>query len=431
MEVDDMNFDTYAIVYLISNFFTIFIIQRFAAVFFSERCCNKILSVLAYLLFFIATSLSYFIFDIPIISLTVNWIMILLIFCTYSSTFQKRSIYTTYTIAFMLLPELMVGAVTGYLHFSVFKDGSYSSEVGIITTKIITYIEALIFKNIKSGKDNKSVSSSLWLATIIIPFTTLIYEIMFLDSNVADRSKMITSVALLFIINATAFYLYDALSRSYIKQSQIKILEKENFLYSRQCEIMQSSTDELQSFRHDMNNQFIAIVQLLNSKKYEEAEIQIQRLSEMMQSRIIYSTSGNVIIDGLINYKLQNAVTDNIKVKTEIAVSNKLSIDTTDIVTVVGNLLDNSICALQSVQNDNRYLSIKIVESQQRLIIRISNPYCGQILCNDGVIITSKDEHKKHGYGLKNIAKTVDKYKGYLEIDYSNNVFVVDIIMYI
>ena len=426
-----MNFDTYTIVYLISNFFTIFIIQRFAAAFFSERCCNKILSVLAYLLFFIATSLSYFIFDIPIISLTVNWIMIFFIFCTYSSTFQKNSIYTTYAIAFMLFPELVIGAMTGYFHFSFFSDGSYSNEIGIIATKIITYIEALIFNNIKSRRDNQSVSSSLWIATIIIPFSTLIYEFMFVNSDEITRTKMIASVALLFIINVTAFYLYDALSQSYVKQSQISILEKENILYSKQCEIMQSSTEDLQSFRHDMNNQFIVIVQLLNSKKYEEVERQLQRLSELTQSRIIYSTSGNVIIDGLINYKLQNAVTDNIKVKTEIAVSNKLPIDTTDIVTVVGNLLDNAISALQSVPNDGRYLSIKIVESQQRLIIRISNPYCGQILCKDGVIVTSKAEHQKHGYGLKNIAKTVDKYKGYLEIDYSHNVFTVDIIMYI
>ncbi len=426
-----MEFDTYNIVYLISNFFTIFIIQRFAEVFFSKQCYNKILSILAYFLFFIATSLSYFIFDIPIISLIVNWLTIFLAFSTYSSTIQKRSIYTTYTIAFMLFPELVVGAVTGYLHFSVFKDGSYSSEVGIIATKIITYIEVLVFNNIKSSKDNKSVSSSLWLATVIIPFTTLIYEIMFVDSNGADRSKMITSVALLFIINATAFYLYDALSQSYIKQSQIRILEKENFLYSRQCEIMQSSTEELQSFRHDMNNQFIAIVQLLNSKKYEEAEIQLQKLSELTKSKIIFSTSGNVIIDGLINYKLQNAVADNIKVKTEIAVSNKLPIDTTDIVTVIGNLLDNAIFALQSVPNDDRNLTLKVVESQQRLIIRISNPYCGQIFCKDGVIVTSKGDHLNHGYGLKSIAKTVDKYKGYMQIDYLNNTFIVDIIMYI
>lgn len=84
-----MSFDTYTIVYLISNFFTIFIIQRFAAAFFSERCCNKILSVLAYLLFFIATSLSYFIFDIPILSLTVNWIVIFLSFVRIVQHFKR------------------------------------------------------------------------------------------------------------------------------------------------------------------------------------------------------------------------------------------------------------------------------------------------------------------------------------------------------
>ena len=426
-----MNFDTYSIVYLISNFFSIFIIRRFAEAFFKKQSNYKIVSVLLYLIYFIITSLAYLKLDIPIIALCINWISILVIFFTYESTIQKRIVYTTYIIAFMLFPELVIGAITGYFKFSFFSEGNYSSEIGIISTKIITYIEALLFRNYRIRKDSQSVSTSLWISTIIIPLSTLIYECMFVSNDNLTKDKVIASVAMLFIINVTAFHLYDSLTKSYVQQSKLSILETENALYSKQCEIMQSSTEELQGFRHDMNNQFIALSQLIKSEQYGDAERQLSHLTLLTKSKIIYSTSGNVIIDGLINYKLQNALNDRIKVKTEIAVPNRINIETTDLVAILGNLIDNALNALADVPEDRRSLTIKVVFSQGRLIVRTSNPYTGDILCTDGKIVSDKQNSKQHGYGLNNIAKSVNKYKGYMNIDYSSNTFTVDIIMYI
>lgn len=332
---------------------------------------------------------------------------------------------------FMLFPELIVGVITGYFHFSFFVDGDYSNSMGIIVTKILTYSEALLLRNYKSTKDKQNVGWSLWLSSILIPISTLAYEIMFVNSDNLTKIKAITSIIILFVINITAFYLYDSLSKSYVQLAKLSILETENELYSKQCEIMQTSTEELQAFRHDMNNQFIALSQLLSSKKYEDAEAQLSKLSYLTKNKIIYSTSGNVIIDGLINYKLQNAINDKIKVKTEIAIPVQLQIDTTDIVAILGNLIDNALSALQDVSAEERYLTLKVVFSQKRLIIRTSNPYCGDIMCKNGKIVTSKKAHDLHGYGLNNIARAVDKYKGYMEINYSDNIYTVDIIMYI
>ena len=426
-----MNFDTYSIVYLISNFFSIFIIRRFAESFLKKQCNYKIVSVFLYLMYFVITSLAYLKLDIPIIALCINWISIFVVFFTYESTIQKRIVYTTYIIAFMLFPELVIGAITGYFKFSFFSEGNYSSEIGIISTKIITYIEALLFRNYRIRKDSQSVSTSLWISTIIIPLSTLIYECMFVSNDNLTKDKVIASVAMLFIINVTAFYLYDSLTKSYVQQSKLSILETENALYSKQCEIMQSSTEELQGFRHDMNNQFIALSQLIKSEQYGDAERQLSHLTLLTKSKIIYSTSGNVIIDGLINYKLQNALNDRIKVKTEIAVPNRINIETTDLVAILGNLIDNALNALADVPEDRRSLTIKVVFSQGRLIVRTSNPYTGDILCTDGKIVSDKQNSKQHGYGLNNIAKSVNKYKGYMNIDYSSNTFTVDIIMYI
>lgn len=431
MEVTKMSFNTYSIVYLISNFFSIFIIKRFADTLFKKQSDFRILSEFLYLIYYVITSLAYFKLDIPIIAICINWIAIFIIFLTYESTIQKRIVYTTYIIAFMLFPELVIGAITGYFRFSFFSDGNYSSEIGLITTKIVTYIEALLFRNYKIKKDSQSISTSLWISTIIIPLSTLIYECMFVSNDNITKNKVIASVAMLFIINATAFYLYDSLSNSYVRQSKLSILETENALYSKQCEIMQSSTEELQGFRHDMNNQFIAISQLIKSKQYDEAEKQLGILTSLTKNKIIYSNSGNVIVDGLINYKLQNAQSENIRVKTEIAVPKQLHIETTDLVAVIGNLIDNALNALCDVPVEKRSLLLKVVFGQQRLIIRVSNPYIGDMICRDGNIVSTKQDSKQHGYGLNNIAKAVNKYKGYMDIDYSGNTFTVDIIMYI
>ena len=399
--------------------------------FFSKPIGKILLSNIAYISYFIITSLAYLFFDIPIVTLLLNWGIVFLISMTYESTMQKRLMYSTYIIVFMMFPELIVGAITGYFHFSVFTEGNYSNSIGIITTKIISFIEALLLQNYKSTKGKQNVGWSLWISSILIPISTLIYEIMFVSNDNITQSDVITSVIILFIINITAFYIYDSLSQNYVKQSKLSILETENKLYSKQCEIMQSSTQELQEFRHDMNNQFIVLSQLIESKQYYEAEKQLNVLTSLTNAKIIYSTSGNVVVDGLINYKLQSAQNDNIKVKTEIAVPNQLQMETTDLVTVIGNLIDNALNALKNVPYKNRRLLLKIVFNRQRLIIRISNPFIGEIQCKDGAIISINEDKDNHGYGLKNISKVVNIYKGYMDIDYSENLFTVDIIMYL
>ena len=133
----------------------------------------------------------------------------------------------------------------------------------------------------------------------------------------------------------------------------------------------------------------------------------------------------------MINYKLQNALNDNIKVKTEIAVPNQINIETTDLVTILGNLIDNALNSLADVPEDKRNLTIKVVFSQERLIIRTLNPYVGNVLCKNSKIVSAKQISGKHGYGLNNIAKAVNKYKGYMDIDYTGNIFTVGILMYI
>ena len=426
-----MVFDTYHIIYLLANFFTIFVIYRFMRIFFESRRCNRTLNLLSYLLYFVATSLFYFWFNIPLITLIINLITMFMISLTYEASIQKRIIYVIYMYLFMAVAEIITAAMTGYVYFSVFSQGDYRDSFGVIAVRIVIYGETLLLENIKLTKNGRNIGWIFWLASIMIPVSTLILEVIIANQTNLTKVEAVGSVSLLFAVNIIAFYLYDSLAENYIKKSKLALLQKENELYSRQCEIMQSSTEDLQAFRHDMSNQLIILNHLLEEGKDEEARRQLDQLSRFIKGKVIYSTSGNIIIDGLVNYKLQSVASENIKVETEIVVPKQLNIDIADFVTLLGNLLDNALEALKKVDREQRILTIKIMFSQERLIGRITNTYCGEIYLKDDKILTSKKEKQKHGYGLSNVEKIIKKYDGYMEIDYANWEFRVDFIIYL
>ncbi len=419
------------IIYLLANFFTLFVIQRFMKTFFEKKNCNEIVRVLVYLFHFIVTSLIYLFLDIPLITMTVNLLIIFIISLTYEGSIQKRIIYVLYMYLFMSLAEIIAAAMTGYVYFSVFAQGSFRDSFGVIATRIVMYGEALMVENLKSTKKGRNIDWTFWVASIMIPVSTLILELFIASRTDLMKIEAIGSAALVLAVNVIAFYLYDSLAENYIKKSKVALLQKENELYSRQCEIMQSSTEDLQAFRHDMSNQLIILNNLLEEGKDEEAKRQLNQLSHFIKGKVIYSTSRNTIIDGLVNYKLQSAASENIKVKTEIVVPEQLNIDIADLITVLGNLLDNALEALKKVDREQRILTIKIVFSQERLIGRITNTYCGKIYKKDDKILTSKKEKQKHGYGLSNVEKIIKKYNSYMEIDYVNGKFKVDFIIYL
>lgn len=302
---------------------------------------------------------------------------------------------------------------------------------GAITVRLITYMEAQLFSNFKAVKKSQYINKTVWTASVLFPISTLVLEIMFFESGHVTQFTLTFSVALIFLLNILVFYLYDSLALSYIKIAETAVLEKEKELYYNQCHIMQNSTKDLQAFRHDLNNQFAVISELLDAEQYDSVKTHVQGLLKKTGDKMIYSTTGHTPIDSIINYKLQSAVNDHIKVQTEVVVPMDLEIDISDIITIIGNLLDNSLYALKQLPEHKRTLTLKIMYNRERLFIQVSNPYLTKVQYENGEIITAKDDRQNHGFGLKNIEKAVEKYNGFMEINHENMTFTVDILLYL
>ena len=63
------------------------------------------------------------------------------------------------------------------------------------------------------------------------------------------------------------------------------------------------------------------------------------------------------------------------------------------------------------------------------LILRFENYYEDALLYKEGALVTTKKEKEYHGYGLKSIRYTVNKYEGAVTIDTKENWFDLKILI--
>jgi sensor histidine kinase regulating citrate/malate metabolism len=104
--------------------------------------------------------------------------------------------------------------------------------------------------------------------------------------------------------------------------------------------------------------------------------------------------------------------------------------DVMDLYALFGNALDNAVESVKSLEdNDKRVINVKIFTQGQLLMIQVQNYYEGDLSFSEGLPVTTKNRKKEHGYGLKSIKHTVEKYGGSVTIHAESQLFGLQILL--
>ncbi|MCI5586441.1 MAG: GHKL domain-containing protein [Lachnospiraceae bacterium] len=208
------------------------------------------------------------------------------------------------------------------------------------------------------------------------------------------------------------------------------MIAQEKEYYQKEAEIIQQKQELERQFRHDLNNRLQILNDIAECGNISELKNYLSEIDTRQKKHNIYSNTGNLIIDSIINSKLQDASEKEIKVNADIILPAHIEISTDDMVIILGNLLDNAIEACEKVDAD-KYIDILMRYENGCIFLNIKNSFNHVINRAGDEFITLKKDKTLHGLGIKSVKNTIETYNGIIEFSSKSNEFSVDIILYL
>ncbi|QOX63367.1 GHKL domain-containing protein [Anoxybacterium hadale] len=426
-----MQFSLYQWVYLTTNIFLVYTIYKLMKVFFDVNRTSKKIERLSYITYGALITITYFTVNIPAVLILFNIVAFFFLTFNYEATIKKRVLSALLTYLILLLIEFIGILPFESSAFSPLKENASVSIYGLIVCRLLSFVAALILGNFKNIRKGESVPNSNWLCIILIPMASLYLHLLLFYAEGLHSGHIFAGVVLLFLINFAAFYLYDAITAAMSEKMQSMLALEQNKYYEKQFELIKTAVQTTSTIRHDLKNHMFSIQTLTEEGKNGAVLDYIENIMEDLGAKQNLATSGNTVIDSIINFKFQDAEQRGIRTTLELRIpDDSIGIPSFDLTIILGNLLDNAIEAAARV-GENRYLNVKIRLDKGRLLIQVENPYKGEIKGSNGKLLTTKADNENHGIGLDSIKKTIQKYDGTMDIHYADNIFCVSLLLYV
>jgi hypothetical protein len=228
--------------------------------------------------------------------------------------------------------------------------------------------------------------------------------------------SMLASSVLVFFIFDSAFHKRE--------------LETQIEYYKYQFEQIKASQTVFGRIDHDIEKHLLALKLDLKNAKPDEAEQKIDLLIGNLHIAEGVANSGNADVDAILNYKANLAKAYGIRMACDLLLPYTLNMNTTDLTVILGNALDNAIEACKEVDAPDRVIDLAIRYDKPNLHMTFANPFMGKISTDAaGELVTTKWDNL-HGFGLKSIKETVEKYDGVMDIAAENNRFTLKILLF-
>lgn len=156
-----------------------------------------------------------------------------------------------------------------------------------------------------------------------------------------------------------------------------------------------------------------------------------QNLLESSYSFAKLCHCGNDIIDSIINCKEAEAKEKNITFDYCISLTSPLNIESIDICAILANQIDNAIEACEKIETaNNRKISIHISQKESFVLFRVQNTVKENPFNKNNELITTKNNVSGlHGFGIRIIRETAEKYNGTSENSYENGQFISSVML--
>jgi sensor histidine kinase YesM len=346
--------------------------------------------------------------------------------------------------ALLISVVMLIGNCT----VEMISESEFAANLILILTQILVLIIIQVVNIVWKIKIGNRIKTQNWLGTILVSLSCFIAVVVLVADMIESGNAIISQIILLMLLIGMEFFNYYFYSVSTeLEQAEItaEIYHNQVIMYKEWYKGNQRLSQEIHAFQHDINNHFGALRNICEKgeKGYEPQEClakigeYLDNIGKRKHKTHNITNSGNLVLDSVIDMKKSYCIRKNICVEEELYIPKNIDYDSTDLVILLGNLMDNAIEACDKLPTtQERRIIPKIQYRAGNLILSIQNTYDGSMDGQGGIIqnkipwTTSKADSHMHGIGLYNVLKVVKKYDGTMRWKAANKLFTIDIWLY-
>ena len=298
--------------------------------------------------------------------------------------------------------------------------------IAVLTSKVLFFQVTRVLLRIK--KHVKLEKTEIFTLAVLPVLSIIIISI--LVTAVVDMPQVqnlfFFAVCILMGSNVLTYYLFVQLGKSAEMKQELELLNLQYDCAQKNAEDIQNLYDKIRAVRHDMSNHLSCIASMLHGQE-EEARQYIENL--LKQQNAEYRTfvfSGNAPLDAMINLKESEAHKNHIRFESLI-LDPLTFMAPEDICVLMGNLFDNALEA--ACQSEGRRIFVRTMRQGAYVSIVVKNSIAEPVLLNNPDLHTTKGDHLRHGLGIRNIRRIVQKYDGMMEFLEKGYEFTCDILL--
>lgn len=421
----------YYLIYLIFNAINVFLVYNSIHKLLYDNIRNKYLEAGAYIIYYLIISTLYICAFTPNTIIVVNISILFLLLFNYIINL-KNKIILLFNLYFILhFISLLVALLLKKIDISPFVTIKYNSVMNFVVETIFYFFALKFIKALKILNVVEFIGYKLWISLLIVPIISFLVNSVFLYVSDEYLEYSLILIFGLLLINISIYIIYNFIFEALDKDMKNKILEKENILYREQFENTKKYIDVTRKLNHDFKYHLIHTKKLIENQENKNAINYIEDIFKLQEdSNKKFIDTGNYNIDNIINFKLNEAFNKSIFINVDANIPYDIKISEFHIVSILGNLIQNAIEANEKVEID-RFINLEIKYKLNKLFIIISNRFDRNIKIENNKLISTKSNKFEHGIGMENIDNFVKLYNGEMMYSYQNDIFIVEILLFI
>lgn len=299
-----------------------------------------------------------------------------------------------------------------------------------LTTMVVLFI---MWRTKAKAYSLKKVSNVIAFVAIPLLAMMILYITMYVMILTNFQSNIIILLSIIcvsmIVIAGIVWFMIARINKDNEIKTKLLLSEQKANLYKQNIISSNSQIETIKLLKHDMKNNISCIDALIEEENYDEAHNICHSLTNKYTSIGTIVNTENYLLNAVLNVEIEKAKSYGIPVKLSITNDLKMFKNSSDIISLIGNILDNAISYLSKNKVKNNEINFSTGYEGSYSVIKCRNNILDSVLFNNPSLKTDKEDKDNHGKGITIINSIAHKYNGDVIIKERNKEFIITVIL--